>query len=364
MFSTLLSMNLKHTNNIKNSGKKESKLLDTPDKQVKEEDSNPNISIVKIDKKFFDFSKLREFQWNATYKYIIRLNENNKLECLSSNYLTCLEYKDKSEWDNREKDSLYTTSIKLQRTLECGKSHNSKHNGFDSNNTKGYWCTDLQKDYYNKFLCSDITNIDIAVYIEYPSLHSKCVTKNKKECSSYTKAECLALSTLSALTKTNEYQLLDLNYEDSILSSAPYKVDSKVYVFRDVFNSSEKELKNISANEPNNYWESLQFNNYLLEDITLPRDFSFIKYSVSIPTVGKKVSSSSFGKFKLLLKLNDRIISTKESIVVSDYIRTSITFEGIIKAVKMGKISLSIDVTAYGDLVIDAGKYSVYIEGY
>jgi hypothetical protein len=319
---------------------------------------------------FFDYTELRKYRFDPTSKILYSINDENEVVCLSNNWKDCLSgFKSEEDATGNILSPFTTdeiTSFKREnRVLQCrDNEHTQKFSG-TGYYSKDHWCNRSRNVYYDKWLCNDFTKLNIAMWIDFKTKRSLCASTDGVVCATYNRDQCNALTNSATVLK------IDMGYNNSITKNSPITISGKIFIYSDTFTLPLKQLATIAyTNSSQNYLDAVTPTELInLGNFVAPRDFQFMKFYVTAPTIGfRQYHGSYYAKIKVKLMLDNIVLSVKEIIQPNDMRKRSLTFSGVTPSVKKGPHSLILEVITWAPsswwAVISEGRYRVGLEGY
>lgn len=138
----------------------------------------PNIFIQKPD--FEPVTCLNGFKPNSVtgLSTPIRLNRNYEVECLSLNGKDCVFDKVQTG------EQCYKFTLQNEQAIKplvCGKMHKSIY-GKEGYGEAGHWCEQGRQWFFNRWHCSDETNLPTSIRIDWKTKNVECMSSNGKYC--------------------------------------------------------------------------------------------------------------------------------------------------------------------------------------
>lgn len=310
----------------------------------------------------FDLKKLRSYMYivaGTLFKYAVRLNEINRIECLSIDNKYCVSFATQKDFDNMLNNADAVTALNNGGFLECDATHIAKWPIGNPYNVNDHWCKVAKEKIYNQWLCGDFTGLSISIWVDFDSKRMFCASTDGNTCGNYNVDACKILSNSFGITK------VDMGYFNSIRSSKAADINGRVFLYRDVFQLQRKALDTIVATSLG-YMEKLSYNTLSIANFNVPLPLAFLKFNIVIPPVGPMgtVASRTYTKVKYILKLDDNAILVKENIYPYDVKVKSLDFSGVAPEVGKGNHTLKIDMISYNSNTLFDGNVSVSLEGY
>jgi len=306
---------------------------------------------------FIDLTKFREFKKYSNINTPIGLSEDNHTTCMTNADKPDLELLDCKTYDNN-KFTIPTTSNGYP--LSCG-THYKKYGGiaviYDQAN---HWCQLAKNQIFDKWQCKSFSGLDIPLYLEYPSRRLYCASTDQKTCMTATEKQCNEIPSTFGIYK------LDIGSQGSFADGENEKLNGKMYILHKVISLPKFIPFKVQVDTPIKKYsgEIVKFNNRDLFPFATLSNLKLLKFRVKTPIIGKSSKGNSFGKIKLVLKIDDRILGVQEIIDPTLTHLRSMEFTGILKNLPKGNHNIYIATTGYDDVAIEAGEYIVDFEGY
>ena len=317
----------------------------------------------------FDLSELRKWRYEPVSKFLWALNDENEVTCMSKDWKNCLIFDNEDRATKRLGNGASADEMKAiiaeGRVLQCRyNEHGTKWNIWYPYDIAGHWCNVVRLSLYDKWLCTDFTRLNIAIWVDYATKRSLCASTDGQTCATYALNACKALDNSASIVK------IDMGYYNSIRKSSPITISGKIFIYNDTFTLPLRNLNPIVASNGSlSYYDRASPTDTInLASFVAPRDLQFMKFYVSIPSLGLRQTPGGFyAKIKVLVKLDSTILSVVEIIQPSDLRRRGLVFNGVASNVKKGPHSLILETITWtlgSWTIINEGRYRIGLEGY
>lgn len=305
---------------------------------------------------FIDLSGLREFKKAPNIKTPLQLNQNNDISCMTKEnkpLYDCLWFSDMS----------FTIPSKSNGyPLACNNGHNKKYgNTYDGYLWNGLWCQQAISFFYDKWHCKSFTKIEYPLYVEFATKRIYCASKDQKNCIKMTDDEC------SKIQDTWGIYRLDIGNQGSYTDGEAQKLSGgNNFILHEVLALPDFTPFQVQIGTPVASWSG-EIVNFLKRDLitfAIPADLKLLNFRVKTPIIGRDGNGSTFGKIKLELKLNDRLLGVQELIDPKQSHLRSFEFTGILKNIAKGNYNLYINATGYQNVKVFGGEYVIDFVGY